>query len=99
MNKKTKEIIIDLSTVKRLYGYFNLLIEKFELPEFTATHNDGLSDFSREPWEENCNVRFINYSKTGKDIKEKLPTTLEMFERVKEFQKMAGNEFTWPVED
>lgn len=99
VNKKIKEIDIDLSDIRYLYGFYNLLIKKFELPEFTCPDPDGLSDFLREPWEENWNVIFIGVSKTNNDIRNELETIFKMFERVKEFQKMAGNEFTWSVED
>ncbi len=94
-----KEIVIDLGNVQYCYGYYNLLIKKLELPIITAPTEDGMSDFLREPWLEDRNVRFINYSKTSKDIKDSLPITLKMFERVKEFQKNCGCEFTWSVED
>lgn len=96
--KPTKEIVIDLGTVKYCYGYYQLLIEKLELPSVTAMNNDALYDFLAEPMEQDTTVRFINYSSTGKDVKETLPKTLKMFQRVKKFQKNCGCSFDWSVE-
>ena len=94
-----KEIIIDIGNEQYLYGFYKLMIEKLELPSFTGMHPDGLSDFLREPWEEDRNVRIINVSKTTDGIRKELEIITKMFERVKAFQKMCGIEFTWTVED
>ncbi len=94
-----KEIVIDLSLEQYAYGYYKLLIEKLELPSNTGMSVDAISDFLREPWLEDRNVRFINYSKASNDIKYFIPRTLKMFEDVKAFQKNCGCEFTWSVED
>ena len=96
--EKTKEIVIDLSEIRYLYVFFKLLIEKLELPEITGMTVDSLSDFLREPWEEDWHVKFIGVSKTNDDIRQELSLVLEMFDRVKEFQKRANNEFTWEIE-
>ncbi len=94
-----KEIVINIGNEKHLYGFYKLMIEKLELPSFTGMHPDGLSDFLREPWEEDRIVRIINVSKTSDGIREELEIITKMFERVKAFQKKCGNEFTWTVED
>jgi|GEM_PF-1243933 len=98
LEKPIKEITIDLGTVKYCYGYYQLLIEKLELPDFTSMNNDALYDFLAEPLEADTVVKFINYSSTGKDVKETLPKTLKMFERVKRFQRSCGCNFSWTVE-
>lgn len=95
MSKLKKEIIIDLSAERSLYGFYLLLIKKLELPDYTGLTLDGMSDFLREPWEEDRNVDFINASKA---VRLKMNTVTEMFEYVKEFQKQCGNEFTWSIE-
>ena len=94
-----KEIVIDIGNEKRLYGFYELMIKKLELPDFTAPIPDGLSDFLREPWEEDRNVRIINVSKTTDSVRNRINMTVTVFERVKAFQKMCGNEFTWSIED
>lgn len=94
-----KEIIIDIGDERYLYGFYKLMIEKLELPSITGMHPDGLSDFLREPWEEDRNVRIINVSKTTDDIRDELEIIIRMFERVKAFQKRCGNKFTWTVEE
>lgn len=98
MKKAKKEIVIDLADIQYLYGFYKLMIKKLELPSFTGMHPDGLSDFLREPWEEDRNVRIINVSKTTDGVRNELDIITNMFKRVKEFQKRCGNEFTWSVE-
>ncbi|MDE6125028.1 MAG: barstar family protein [Eubacterium sp.] len=97
--RKTKEIIIDVANERYLFGFLELLIEKLELPSNTGRNLDGMSDFLREPWEEDRVARFINVSKTNDDIRNEIMCVVKMFGRVKEFQKRCGNEFTWTVED
>ncbi len=94
-----KEIIIDVANERYLFGFLELLIEKLELPSNTGRNLDGMSDFLREPWEEDRVARFINVSKTNDDIRNEIMCVVKMFGRVKEFQKRCGNEFTWTVED
>lgn len=94
-----KETIIDLSNIKYLYEFYKLLIKKLALPEFTGMNPDSLSDFLREPWEEDRNIRFIGVSKTNDDVRNELFCYIEkMFKRVKEFQADCGNKFTWSIE-
>lgn len=93
-----KEIIIDLSRVGSLYDFYKLLIPKLELPVITGLSPDALSDFLREPWEEDRHVRFVGVSKTNVDIRAELAIIEKMFHRVKEFQAKCGNEFTWSEE-
>lgn len=97
--KKRKEMIIDVANERYLYGFLELLIEKLELPSNTGRNLDGMSDFLREPWEEDRFVRFINVSKTNDDIRNYIQRVVKMFEHVKEFQKFCGNEFTWKIEE
>ncbi|MDE5994884.1 MAG: barstar family protein [Oscillospiraceae bacterium] len=94
-----KEMIIDVEKERYLYGFYELLIKQLELPSNTGRCLDGMSDFLREPWEEDRVARFINVSKTNDDIRNEIKDVIRMFERVKEFQKRCGNEFTWTVED
>lgn len=98
MSKLKKEIIIDLSAERSLYGFYLLLIKKLELPDYTGLTLDGMSDFLREPWEEDRNVEFINASKASKAVRSRMNGVTEMFEYVKKFQKQCGNEFTWSIE-
>ncbi len=97
--KKIKEMIIDVANERYLYGFFELLIEKLELPSNTGRNLDGMSDFLREPWEEDRVVRFINVSKTNEDIRNYINRIIDMFEDVKKFQNCCGNEFTWAIEE
>lgn len=94
-----KEMIIDVEKERYLYGFYKLLIKQLELPSNTGLCLDGMSDFLREPWEEDRVARFINVSKTNDDIRNEIMCVVKMFGRVKEFQNRCGNEFTWTVED
>lgn len=96
--KKTKEMIIDVAEERYLYGFYELLIKQLELPSNTGRNLDGMSDFLREPWEEDRVVRFINVSKTNDDIRNEINRVIDMFQDVKAFQNRCGNEFTWTVE-
>ena len=98
-NMAKKEMIIDVANERYLYGFYKLLIKQLELPSITGMNLDGLSDFLREPWEEDRVARFVNVSKTNDDIRNEIIRVINMFERVKEFQKLCGNEFSWTVED
>lgn len=93
-----KEMIIDVANERYLYGFYKLLIKQLELPSNTGMNLGGISDFLREPWEEDRVARFINVSKTNDDIRSEINDVIRMFGRVKEFQKLCGNEFTWTVE-
>lgn len=93
-----KEMIIDVANERYLYGFYELLIKQLELPSNTGRNLDGMSDFLREPWEEDRIARFINVSKTNDDIRNEINRVIDMFQDVKAFQKRCGNEFTWTVE-
>lgn len=94
-----KELLVDLEKERYLLGFYKYLITQLELPINTGFSLDGISDFMREPWEEDKMVRFINYSKASKDVKTFIDELLRVFERVKTFQKRCGNNFTWTIED
>ena len=96
--RKVKEMIIDVANERYLYGFLELLIEKLELPSNTGRNLDGMSDFLREPWDEDRIVRFINVSKTNNDIRNYINRLVKMFEHVREFRELCGNEFTWTIE-
>ena len=96
--KKTKEMIIDVANERYLYGFYELLVKQLELPSNTGRNLDGISDFLREPWEEDRVARFINVSKTSDDVRNEIKDVIRMFKHVKEFQNRCGNEFTWTVE-
>ncbi len=93
-----KEMIIDVANERYMYGFYELLIKQLKLPSNTGRNLGGMSDFLREPWEEDRLVRFINVSKTNDDVRYEINRIIDMFEEVKEFQKRCGNEFTWTVE-
>lgn len=97
-NRKKKEIIIDLAGIEYLYPFYKLLIQKLQLPIITGLNPDALSDFLREPWEEDRYVRFVGVSKINTDIRTELPIIEKMFKRVKTFQAKCGNEFIWSKE-
>ena len=67
------------------------------LPEDTVMSLDAISDWLREPWEENVHVRFIGVSKTNAAVRKRLHMTEKMFCDVKEFQEPEIN-FTWTIE-
>lgn len=93
-----KEIIIDVANKRYMYGFYELLIKQLELQINTGRNLGGMSDFLREPWEEDCIVRFINVSKTNDDVRYEISKIIDMFEEVKEFQKRCKNEFTRTAE-
>lgn len=97
-NMAKKEMVIDVANERYLYGFYELLIKQLELPINTGRNLDGINDFLEEPWEEDRIARFINVSKTNDDVRNEINDVIRMFEHVKEFQKICGNEFTWTVE-